>query len=256
MRKYYNRGVFLMSTSKMINIAHSLGWSWKGSRSKENQDSFLNWPDRLLWVVADGVGSSYKAGDASKTIANMLMEIPEPNSFDEHIENVKRCLRSANTSFRSLKSDDGTTPSSTVVVLLIFEDMAACLWAGDSRCYMLRNTVLYQCTRDHSLRQEKIDSGELTIIEAHRMVRGNIITNAVGVQDELFLEEVHFPLLQGDKFLLCSDGFSNLIPPDIIHGHLSRSSVQNTIKDIKESFQYRIAPDNITCVSIFLLQAN
>ncbi len=245
-----------MSTKKHSSTINSLGWSWEGTINKENQDSFLNWSDRLLWMVADGVGSSHNASQASETIANMLMEIPEPTSFTEHIKNVKHCLQSANIELRNMKFPDGTNPASTVVVLVVFENMAACLWAGDSRCYMLRNSTLYLCTRDHSLRQEKIDKGELTIIEAHRMVKSNIITNAVGVQDELFLDEVQFPLFPGDKFLLCSDGLSNIIPPNVIHGHLSKPTVTNTIDDIKESLQYQVVPDNITCISIFLTQAN
>ena len=186
----------------------SWGWSQKGDLRPENQDSFLSWNERLLWAVADGVGSSAHGG--------------------------------------------ATQAASTVVALLMHGGEAACLWAGDSRCYLLRDGVLYQCTREHTLRQEKIDNGELTAPEARRMVRGNIITNAVGARDALRLDEVRFSLRGGDKFLLCSDGLSNLLGPDALAARLARTSAREAAEDMARAVDGVPQPDNITLVAVFI----
>ena len=137
-------------------------------------------------------------------------------------------------------------------MLLMHGGEAACLWAGDSRCYLLRDGVLYQCTREHTLRQEKIDNGELTAPEARRMVRGNIITNAVGARDALRLDEVRFSLRGGDKFLLCSDGLSNLLGPDALAARLARTSAREAAEDMARAVDGVPQPDNITLVAVFV----
>jgi serine/threonine-protein phosphatase Stp1 len=230
----------------------SWGASWEGNVRTENQDTFLNWADHTLWAVADGVGSSRHGGAASRMIAEFLMKTPAPLSLDTHISNVTQKLRLANDRLREQARATGATFASTAVVLLMHDASAACLWAGDSRCYLFRNGILYQCTKDHTLRQEKIDTGELTAPEARRMVRGNIITNAVGVQNDLRLEEVRFSLRAGDKFLLCSDGLFTIVPPATLSACLTRATAREAVETLAESLDGMHQPDNITFVTIFL----
>jgi serine/threonine protein phosphatase PrpC len=230
----------------------SWGWSQAGNSRAENQDSFLSWAERMIWAVADGVGGSDHGGAASKCIARLLLRVPRPESLDAHVENTVRGLREANGRFRHQVKTTGATAASTVVVLLIHEDKGACLWAGDSRCYLFRDGVLYQCTKDQTLRQKKIDKGELTAPEARRMVRGNIITNAVGVRDDLSLEEVRFSLRAGDRFLLCSDGLSNILSPEMLSAFLNKTTVKNAVDGIKKAVNGMAQPDNITFVAVFI----
>jgi len=146
--------------------------------------------------------------------------------------------------------------SSTIVTLLVHGDMAACLWAGDSRCYILRKGILYQCTKDHSLRQEKIDHGDLTVFEAQRMVKGNIITNAVGVKPKLTLGVETFSIRAGDRFLLCTDGLTNLLSPDALMTYLSRRSAKEAVDGIAEALAPMRQPDNITFVIMFISRSD
>lgn len=234
-----------------VNV-ESWGVSRQGNVRDENQDAFLNWADHMIWAVADGVGSSEFGGVASRAIAKFLMQIPAAKSLDEHIDNVTSGLNHANDIFRSQAKATGSMTATTVVSLLIHGGSAACLWAGDSRCYMLRDGVLYQCTKDHTLRQEKIDNGELTAPEARRMIRGNIITNAIGVRDELRLEDVRFSLRAGDRFLLCSDGLFSIMAPEAITAHLSKNFAKEAVEAIVASLDDMHQPDNITFVAIFL----
>lgn len=230
----------------------SWGYSQIGNVKSENQDSFLNWAEGQLWAVADGVGSHHASGAASKMIVRTLMQIPEPESLGVHIANATRQLENVNTILVHQKKATGEMAASTVVALLIHGGMAACIWAGDSRCYILRGGVLYQCSKDHSLRQEKIDSGELTRFEAQRMIRGNIITNAVGVKSDLTMGKEIFPVRAGDRFLLCTDGLTNLLSPDALITYLSRPSAKETVEGITESLADMLQPDNITFVTVFV----
>ena len=103
--------------------------------------------------------------------------------------------------------------ASTVVVMLARGDHFACLWAGDSRAYLLRDGMLRQITRDHSLVQELLEAGAIGPDEAENHPRGNVITRAVGAElDEVVLDKVSDRLLPGDRFLLCSDGLCKTLP--------------------------------------------
>lgn len=233
----------------------SWGWSQLGDERKENQDCFLNWADRLIWAVADGVGGSSHGGAASKMIIRSLLQVELPDSLDAHIRNATDQITMANELFYHHKLASGSMSASTVASLLMHDGMAACLWAGDSRCYLFRNDVLYQCTKDHTLRQEKIDNGELTEQEAHRMIKGNIITNAVGAKQNLRLDETRFPIRAGDRFLLCTDGLMNLLSPEALTIHLGKGSAKDAAESIVVALADMHQPDNITFVTIFLSHA-
>jgi serine/threonine protein phosphatase PrpC len=230
----------------------SWGVSRPGDGRSENQDSFLNWADHMIWAVADGVGSSEYGGAASRAVARALLNTPPPLSLDAHINNVTQGLQHANDIFLYQAKATGAMTASTAVALLIHGGSAACLWAGDSRCYLFRDGVLYQCTRDHTLRQEKIDKGELTAPEARRMIRGNIITNALGIHEQLRLEEVRFSLRGGDRFLLCSDGLFSLMTPEALSAYLTKPSAKEVVEGLSEALAGIPLPDDTTFVAVFL----
>jgi serine/threonine-protein phosphatase Stp1 len=229
----------------------SWGWTQRGDGREDNQDAFLNWPERRIWAVADGVGSSDHGAAASRYLMKALMFLKDFSSMDEGLDKTREILKDANE-FLCLQGRVGGSAASTVTVLVIHEREAAFLWAGDSRGYMLRGDILYQCTRDHTLRQEKIDTGELTAPEAKRMIRGNIITSAVGMKQDMKLEEVRLPMRAGDRFLLCTDGLSKLLSSEALGRRLAGESARSSADCIVESVSYLSQPDNLTFVTVFL----
>ena len=82
---------------------------------------------------------------------------------------------------------------------------------GDSRCYRLRANELVQLSKDHSLLQEQIDAGLISLEQAATSSIKNLVTRALGVEDTVLLEVNEHVVEPGDLYLMCSDGLSDMI---------------------------------------------
>ena len=184
------------------------GISHPGTVRTRNEDAFVDRSDIGLWAVADGAGG-HDAGDvASAAAVAALAAIPAGLSAAEVLAQVRLRLDAVHGDLqrRAASSANGAIAATTVVVLMARGDHFACLWAGDSRAYLLRDGAMSQVTHDHSLVQEMVESGMLAPDEAEGHPQANIITRAVGSQDALELDKVTGRLQPGDMLLLCTDG--------------------------------------------------
>jgi protein phosphatase/serine/threonine-protein phosphatase Stp1 len=186
-----------------------------GARRKHNEDAYVDRPDLGIWAVADGAGGHAAGEVASGMIADALEAIPTGLSASELLAQVRLAIEHTHIALREEATRRGpdVLVASTVVVMLARGDHFACLWAGDSRAYLLRHGILRQITRDHSLVQELLEAGAIGPDEVMNHPRGNVITRAVGAElDEFLLDKVSDRLLSGDRFLLCSDGLCKTLP--------------------------------------------
>jgi protein phosphatase/serine/threonine-protein phosphatase Stp1 len=127
----------------------------------------------------------------------------------------------------------------------------ACLWAGDSRAYLLRGGVLRQITRDHSLVQELLDAGAIGPDEVMNHPRGNVITRAVGAEvDDFVLDKVSDRLVPGDRFLLCSDGLCKTVPEDQLAELLAAPNDTSPSESLVEAALLLQVTDNVTAVAV------
>ncbi len=227
-----------------------------GSVRKRNEDDFVNRPDLGLWAVADGAGGHSEGGTASRIIAEALDGIPAELAAAEILAEVRGRILDAHARLRERASSlgGGAIIASTVVVLLAREEHCACLWAGDSRAYLLRGDEFRQVTRDHSLVQELVDSGVLAEDDAEGHPHANVITRAVGADaDGLELDKVTEKLLPGDRLLLCSDGLFKAV---------AESEVAAVLGSDEDSPAERLllaalacgATDNVTAVAVELVE--
>ena len=99
----------------------------------------------------------------------------------------------------------------TATILSLSGATAYFAHVGDSRLYRLRDNHLEQITRDHSYVETLVRSGELTEAEARVHPMKNILLQAVGAMEEIFVDAANFPVQSGDKFLLCTDGLTNMV---------------------------------------------
>jgi serine/threonine protein phosphatase PrpC len=215
-----------------------------------NEDALLNRPDIGLWAVADGMGGHASGDYASQQIAHRLDRVDDFASAYQFRDAVERALQQANLSLRDHAKRVGGIVGSTVVALLAHQGHYACLWAGDSRAFLYRQGVLRRLTKDHSFVQEMVDAGVLTPAQARNHPKANIITRAVGADDELALESVSGLIHAGDRFLLCSDGLSNLVSEREMAESLRRTPLERGMDRMMEIALSRGAPDNVTGVVI------
>jgi protein phosphatase len=110
----------------------------------------------------------------------------------------------------------------TVVVGVFYKDSLILGHVGDSRCYRLRSDVLTQLTRDHSLLQEQIDAGFLTVEQAVTAPGRNLLTRALGADGPIQVELREYQVQDGDVYLMCSDGLTDMLSDDLICATLQR----------------------------------
>jgi serine/threonine protein phosphatase Stp1 len=180
-----------------------------------NEDAALDRPDLGLWAVADGAGGHAFGAAASAAVVAALETIPPRLTAAEMLAQVRLRLASVHAALLTAAAaqGEGCVMASTVVVLIARGAHFACLWAGDSRVYRLRDGTLDQLTHDHSLVQELVDEGRLTEAAADTHPQRNVITRAIGGGEAaLSLDKMTGRLRAGDRFLLCSDGVCKTLP--------------------------------------------
>jgi protein phosphatase/serine/threonine-protein phosphatase Stp1 len=206
-----------------------------------------------MFAVADGAGGHQAGEVASGMIAEALEAIPSDLSAAELLAEVRLAIERTHVALREEAARRGpdVMVASTVVVMLARGDHFACLWAGDSRAYLLRGGVLRQITRDHSLVQELLDAGAIGPDEAVNHPRGNVITRAVGADvDDFVLDKVSDRLVPGDRFLLCSDGLCKTVPEDQLAELLAAPNGTSPSESLVEAALVLQVTDNVTAVAV------
>jgi serine/threonine protein phosphatase PrpC len=243
-----------------VNTLDALQWTSSartnvGCVRKINEDACLDSGKIGLWVVADGMGG-HAAGDlASSSIVAALADIEAPDSLSQLVDAVEDRLFAVNRQLREEAARrEGQMIGSTVVALLAWRRHCVCLWAGDSRIYRLRAGRLEQLTRDHSQVEEMIDQGELLREDAASHPAANVITRAVGADDELFVDVALFDLEPGDRFLLCSDGLYKEISDEEFAIHLATMDAAQASQDLLSLALERGARDNVTIIVMQVME--
>lgn len=227
----------------------------QGKVRDNNEDAYISRPDRKIWAVADGMGGHEHGEIASRMVVEALEDLVLVEDFDERIKQVTRCLRYVN---KQLTQQDKTVVKgqlppimgTTVVALLIEDERMACIWAGDSRCYLYRKGSIYQITKDHAVWQEKMDKEQLSIQEAQQQKGSFALTRAIGADEELSLSIVEMEITKGDKFLLCSDGVYQYVSYDQLYQSMSKASPLLAIDQLFHEVLATEAKDNLTAIIV------
>jgi protein phosphatase len=221
-----------------------------GKVRSRNEDSHLMRTDAGLWAVADGMGG-HEAGDvASQLIVSALDTIPAVASANRLLEETETRIFLANRQIIDMsRQRGGSVIGSTVAILLISEDHYACVWAGDSRLYLVRRDTIRQVSRDHTEIEEMLASGTVTPEEAKKWPN-NVITRAVGVQDNPELEIVTGAFEDCDTFVLCSDGLTRHVADNEILECVSNDNAQRSSAALVDLAVERGGLDNVTVVVV------
>lgn len=228
----------------------SIGLTNAGAVRRLNEDAFLSRPEIGLWAVADGMGGHSHGDEASRMVVDTLARVRPPDSGSGFIQEVRSRLAAAHQAIHDKAEQQGATIGATAVVLMIYADRFVCLWAGDSRLYLLRNRQLWQITRDHSYVQELVDSGALSPEAALNHPQANVITRAIGAAPELELDMERSAVRDGDVFLLCSDGLTKVVTDAEIANLLDGLPPDQAAASLINLALGRGAPDNVTVVAL------
>lgn len=224
-----------------------------GAVRTHNEDAIVSLPEIGLWAVADGAGGHAAGEVASGMLAETLATIQGDLSAADMLATVRAQVSAVHDALRreAQRRAEGVMIVSTLVVLIIRDDYFACLWAGDSRAYLLRAGILQQITRDHSLVQELVDRGLLRREQAETHPQANVITRAVGSEDEVVeLEKVSGKLAPGDRFLLCSDGLCKSLHDDELTRLLGDTGPTGPAVELIAAALEREARDNISALVV------
>lgn len=214
-----------MDVTKAIKVARM---SDVGLVREHNEDVVASNLNIGLIILADGMGG-YKAGELASEIAVLTITSDLAQAMYDQISRPKSKLMpesemlfeaasKANASiFHIAKHHPQCEGMGTTLVAGVFTDNKLVIGhIGDSRAYRLRNQVLVQLTEDHSLLQEQLNAGEITLEQARRSPNKHLLTRALGTDPFVELELNEYETEINDVYLLCSDGLTDLVSDDEI----------------------------------------
>lgn len=224
----------------------------KGKVRSVNQDNYVNITkdDFSLFVVADGMGG-HNAGEIASFIAvKSIKEFIEKNSADKDYKDLLlRAIKYANRQIynRSQIDEKCENMGTTIVACLVAGARAYIAHVGDSRAYYFDGEKLSQFTKDHSYVQKLIDTGVLTEESAKTYENKNLVTNAVGIEENVEISYGYLDIKKDDMLLLTTDGLTNLVEDkeiiDIITSDMDLEEMAKTLISMANSLG---GYDNIT----------
>ncbi|MFT9055834.1 MAG: Stp1/IreP family PP2C-type Ser/Thr phosphatase [Ethanoligenens sp.] len=229
-----------------------------GKVRKTNQDDYAYGylPDGAVWaVVCDGMGGANGGSVASSMAVRAITDsIQKQYTGQADAASVRAllfdALSDANTQVHVKARQDISLygMGTTVVACIATADVLFVAHAGDSRAYLL-DAQATQLTRDHSVVQEMVESGQLTAEEARNHPNKNIITRALGVEPSLKIDFGEHAFPKGAGVLLCSDGLSNLVE-DETFVQAMREDLEGAAEKLTALANEKGGTDNITVVMI------
>ncbi len=210
-----------------------------------------------LMVVCDGMGGA-NGGNIASTLARdtIVKQIKAQYNQNMNGRSIKNMLISAVTAANITVFDKSLSVSSlsgmgtTTVAVIISKGEAYIAHVGDSRAYLINTAAhsIEQITTDHSIVQMMVETGQITSVEAKVHPKRNIITRAIGVNDNVKVDFSERPVGADEKILLCSDGLSNFVSNDVIMNTLCANSGKDAVNILIDEANANGGGDNITVV--------
>ena len=215
--------------------------------------------DALL-VVADGMGGHAAGEVASRMAVEGILGILASNSEESFkLEGnafgafLGKVLEEVNQDvWQAGQESDKRGMGTTCTLAAIRVDQLFLAHIGDSRAYLLRDGELHQVSKDHSWVEDAVDQGVITREQARIHPNRNVITRAIGLEQQPKIDTYVMPLAEGDLLLLCSDGLNSMIPDDDIHRILKQSSTDEVCGDLIVAANEAGGHDNTTVVTALL----
>jgi len=238
-----------------------------GCLRTNNEDNFGYDSASGVYVVCDGMGGQAAGEVASKLAVEAVLDyfrrhsaagsFPQVGEKFDDISKDANALASAVQAagiqiYREAQEHPGRLGmGSTIVALLVRDGKASIAHVGDSRVYLLRAGKIKLLTFDHSLVMEQVRRGIMTVEEAERSSMQNIITRALGSEDNPEPDVQDIEISSGDTFLLATDGLTKLVKEDRL-GEIvgSASNLEKACDALVAAARAAGGDDNITCLLV------
>jgi serine/threonine protein phosphatase PrpC/CRP-like cAMP-binding protein len=243
-----------------------------GRTREHNEDNYLVDKKLGLFVVCDGMGG-HAAGEVASALAvrcihdeirkeaDMLKDYADGASGGSKVTKrdilnmLEFAVNRASNKVHSEAAKDAKKRGmgTTLVALLIVGKEAFIIYVGDSRIYLLRDGVLEQITEDHTVYNELIKRKKMPKEQVEQLAQKNAITRAVGVYEHVEPDTLVVDLLQGDRFLLCSDGLSGYFEGDDFEQlgvYLAKPDADVVVRELIAWANDHGGKDNITSVVV------
>jgi serine/threonine protein phosphatase PrpC len=219
----------------------------RGLMRTNNEDSVYAGP-RLL-ALADGMGGHAAGEVASNVVISTLAHLDEDRPVDDLISTLRDATAAANNNLRAMVEQDSNLDGmgTTLTALLFAGSRVGLVHVGDSRAYLVRGGALTQITHDDTFVQALIDEGRLTEEEASSHPQRSLILHALNgaeVEPDLSIREARI----GDRYLVCSDGLSDVVSPETLLEALQLPDPHESADRLVELALRAGGPDNVTCI--------
>src|SRR6478672_9034239 len=219
-----------------------------GRRRRRNEDNYVVAPP--LFAVADGMGGA-QAGEVASGLAAGALEDGSTELGGR--ERVEALIQEANRRiYDRATTDPAASGMGTTMTVALVEGMTVAIGhVGDSRAYLVRGELMEQLTEDHSLVNELLKTGKLSEEEAQVHPQRSVITRAVGTDPDVDVDGFTIEAEEGDVFLICSDGLSDMVEDEQILEvvHANRDDLDKAVKALVSAANRGGGEDNITAVA-------
>ena len=229
----------------------------KGIARQDNEDSVFVLPDRNLYMIADGVGGQSSGELASRTAVGYMAQFAALHPVGDVREGMplkqyfRSLLSGANELIFGKASGEPLNAgmATTALICYLRNDNAYVVNVGDSRAYLIRDGLIMQVTKDHTLIQDMLDSGEITAEEAKSHPEKHVITRAVGGEPTVDPDFFSFRTYPGDTIILCTDGLYGMVEEEEIARVASASKTMHGLaRSLVDMANASGGEDNITVV--------
>ena len=240
----------------MATNLHFSNIAWRsevGLQREGNEDSGFVSPNIL--AVADGMGGYIGGEIASRTVITKLAELnPILSNPELDHESREDLLRTSIASMDSAIAEIGAQRpelvgmGTTLTSISLFNNYVLLLHVGDSRAYRVRGKKIEQISHDHTVVQELVDQGRLTLDEIADHPQRSFLTQAIMGKENLTPILVAYPAVKGDKYLVCSDGLTAVVDEGKIVQAL-QEDLQSAVNTLVDLTYKNGAPDNVTVIA-------
>lgn len=229
----------------------------KMGRDKDrNEDcvGILELEDGILCIVCDGLGGGLAAGKASKICVQSIQTYFLESNKKNHLTKIKESIIAANAELFGMSISSKMFKGMATTSDVFFFNNHTIFWGhiGDSRIYHLKNGRLYQLTKDHSLVQQMLDKGYISMKAASKHPNRNVIMSALGESLDIEIDSSKLILdtKANHRFMICSDGVNAVVGKKELEIILRENDLDKCIDTLDKKIQSAGAPDDYSIIMI------